>query len=383
MAEDDAADPVLDGAGLTCSIPANGANAPLALAVDGDLPVVLREEIRDRGEFEAFGCEVPKRNDAETPDEMIPDARFRREVHSEGFVEMPDGERIHTWGFEDPDRRNGEPRRPFPSPLMRVREGQIAHTWLKSSKNTHTIHHHGIEPTPHNDGVGHTSFEVGNTYTYQWRPTESGSYFYHCHKNTVLHWEMGMYGPLIVDPAEGPGFVRRRSETIRYDHEAIWIPDDIDPLWHDPDTDHDAGMDCEGDFDDSEHLLRFEPKYWVLSGVPHPFSRDDPSVAVTCRVGETVLIRLLNAAYGPIRVRLPFQAECIGRDGHTLGGGRVERYSRPYIFAADETIEASSAQRFDLLVVPDRAGTFTVPIDFAHWVTDASYGRVETTITVT
>ena len=44
------------------------------------------------------------------------------------------------------------------------------HGTVKPSKRVHTIHWHGMEPDPRNDGVGHTSFEVTRHYTYQWRP---------------------------------------------------------------------------------------------------------------------------------------------------------------------------------------------------------------------
>lgn len=366
---------------LACEIAPEGVNAVRAVALDGDLPVVLRDPIRDRRHFERFGCDVRK-DSPPTPDRVEPDVAFTLGVHSNARVRMPDGRRVdfmsfHHWVPDDED--DDFTKDVFPAPLLRVREGQVVHTTLISSRNTHTVHHHGIEPTPHNDGAGHASFEVGNRYTYQWRPSSAGGYFYHCHKNTVLHFEMGMYGPLIVDPPQGPGFVYRGRTVVPYDHEALWITDDVDPRWHT--LDHLTGLLC--DWDTSQHLLRFEPEYWLLSGVPHPRSRTDPRVAVTCRVGERVLVRLLNAAYGPVALTFPFDAECINVDGHALGGGRDERYSRPFTVPADTPFELSTAQRYDLILTPDRVGVFDVPFRFKRWIGSASYGLAETTITVT
>lgn len=291
---------------------------------------------------------------------------------------MPDGRRIDFFGFFDP--LVGNESKDFPSPMMRVTEGQVVHTVLYPNKNTHTIHHHGIEPTPHNDGAGHASFEVAEegSYTYQWQATHAGTYFYHCHKNTVLHFELGMYGPLIVDPPEGEGHARYGQTVIEYDQEVLWIPDDVDPDWHD--LHHKAGLECP--WDNSQHLLRFVPTYFMLTGVPHPRSRTDRRVAVRSRVGERLLIRILNAAYGPISVTLPFNATVIGKDGHALGSSEDFRYSRPYSIPAGEPVQLTTAQRWDLLIVPDRTGVFTVPMDIMHWVRGAPHGRVETTITV-
>lgn len=361
---------------LICSIPTDGVNEPRTLSDDAGLPVVLRDPITRQSHFEAFGCGVRDAN-PETPDRVTPDIAFTREVHTGADLTMPDGRTIRFWGFEDP---TSSIRRPFPSPMIRVREGQVVHTTLRSSKNTHTIHHHGIEPTPHNDGVGHSSFEVDDHYTYQWRASSAGSYFYHCHKNTVLHFELGMYGSLIVDPPQGEGFVRRGTDIVPYDQEVIWIPDDVDPLWHDPEVDHSLGVACP--FDTGQHLLHFRPTYFLLSGVPHPWTRTDRRVAQRCRVGERVVLRLLNAAYGPVEVTLPFDAEVISMDGHVLGGPKTSRYSRPFTTPAGEPFWLTTAQRRDVLIVPDRTGTFTVPMDVKHWVRGEPHGRIETTITV-
>jgi plastocyanin len=359
-----------------CEIPSDGVNEPRMLAIDDELPVVLRDPITDQDRFDAFGCKVRKASPP-TPDRVTPDVSFVWGVHGDAKVTMPDGRGVVFYGFYDP--RLTEKVKSFPSPLMRVTEGQIVHTTLRSSKNTHTVHHHGIEPAPHNDGVGHSSFEVSDTYTYQWRASHAGTYFYHCHKNTVLHFELGMYGPLIIDPPKGEGYVRYGTDEVPYDQEILWVPDDVDPDWHD--LSHQAGLACP--WDHSQHLLHFRPRYFMLTGVPHPNSRTDRRVAVRSRVGERLLLRVINAAYGPIRLTLPFDAVVINKDGHTLGSAEDFDYSWPFTVRAGSPIDITTAQRWDLLVVPDRTGVFTVPIDIKHWVRGSPQGRVETTITVT
>ena len=52
-----------------------------------------------------------------------------------------------------------------------------------------------------NDGVGHCSMEIGH-YVYQWQPNFIGSYFHHCHRNTVQHFEFGLYGFTVIDPPD-------------------------------------------------------------------------------------------------------------------------------------------------------------------------------------
>jgi len=87
----------------------------------------------------------------------------------------------------------------YPGPTLRMPRGVIFHGDVSGKgPPPHTIHWHGIEPTPMNDGVGHCSQELGH-YTYQWQPNFMGFYFLHCHRNTVQHFEFGLYSAMIFE----------------------------------------------------------------------------------------------------------------------------------------------------------------------------------------
>ncbi len=91
----------------------------------------------------------------------------------------------------------------FPAPTYRAPRGVICHNHTDcQGPPPHTIHWHGIEPTPMNDGVGHCSFEVQGSYIYQWQPNFIGTYFYHCHRNTMQHFEFGLAGIMPFHPPD-------------------------------------------------------------------------------------------------------------------------------------------------------------------------------------
>ena len=91
----------------------------------------------------------------------------------------------------------------FPAPTYRAPRGAICHNHTDcQGPPPHTIHWHGIEPTPMNDGVGHCSFEVQGSYIYQWQPNFIGTYFYHCHRNTMQHFEFGLAGIMPFHPPD-------------------------------------------------------------------------------------------------------------------------------------------------------------------------------------
>jgi hypothetical protein len=365
------------------------------------LPIIRREDVHpeDRPEFFKHIC--PPTLGGENPDPQTPTVSHRRNLLVSHDIRLPNGEKVDLWIIEDPDDSAGG--RVFPSKTLRIRRNELVHVRVGSKTNTHTIHWHGIEPTPVNDGVGKHSFEISGNFVYQFQPREAGTYFYHCHKNTTLHFEMGLYGMMIIDPDVagapftdgGPGFIAAFSpgtnHIIPYDLEAFWVGDEFDTRWHK--LGHDAFMqECRpddpvgrGTFSQDGILNDFRPDVFLITGVPTV--NDDtpiraPLVSVEARVGQTILIRVLSAGYTLQRYFLGLDAEVIGMDGDALGVPEKNSYSHPFLLPAGTPISLTAAMRWDLIVRPDRRGIFPARVEYYDWVNGRLLGIARTAITV-
>ena len=94
-----------------------------------------------------------------TPGRVTPDVVYQRSVYMNGSMTMDDGRNVAIWGFTDTaaGQMGGmDATGDFPSPAMRMNVGTVVHTEINVSmmNGVHTIHHHGIEPADHADGVG-------------------------------------------------------------------------------------------------------------------------------------------------------------------------------------------------------------------------------------
>jgi len=366
--------------------------------------------------FTKFAC--PPDAPFLTPDIVTPNRVFHRRLTADFTLPLPrpaphtGANAVEMWVISD---RGGPTEiRQIPSPLIRVVKGEIVHTITTNRQGSHTIHHHGIEPTPCNDGVGKTSFEVGGPagqYTYQWLAAHPGTYFYHCHKNTVLHVEMGLYGGLIIDPPKpptdttvpappyplgGPGYVAgfnpAGGNVIRYDVEKFWVVDEIDSRWHNH-MHHEAFMaNCPPDPNDPDTFTQdgifndFRPDVFVISGIPvavgtTPVSA--PGVAINARVNQTILIRLLHAGYTVQEYTFGLNALVIAMDGRPLGVPPYQNYSRPFMVPAGRSFRLTSAMRWDIIIRPTSTGSFPVSFSYYDWVSGRKYVTVQSSINVT
>ena len=328
-----------------------------------DTPTTLRNG--DLTQEPGWGKNVPVAKVEHAPGFIQrPDRLIEREFFADKLV-MPDGNKIDFWSYLDPASPDD---RSFPAPTIRVRQGELVHTKVKSKKNAHTIHHHGIEPSDLNDGVGHTSFEIGDEYTYQWRPHQAGTYHYHCHVNTTLHFQMGMFGMLIVDPPSGPGTAFEGGPS--YDVEMLLWPYDIDSRWHKLNHAYLLG----GGWDPSKiGLHQFRPDYFTIAGVGHPESLTSPKTVTRARLGQTILMRHYMGSYHPTRSTFGgLTGTVIASDGRPL--------AMPF---QTQGILSSNSERYDILLRPPARGSYRMRFEFLHWIHGNVLGIAETQIIVT
>lgn len=116
----------------------------------------------------------------------------------------------------------------IPGPLLRFKEGETVILRVRNDLLEDTsIHWHGILLPAAMDGVPDVSFpgiRPGETFIYQYTLKQSGTYWYHSHSG--LQEQSGVFGPMIVDPAE--------PNPVRYDREHVVMLSD----WTFEDPDH-------------------------------------------------------------------------------------------------------------------------------------------------
>ena len=197
-----------------------------------------------------------------------------------------------------------------------------------------------------NDGVGKHSFEIHGHYTYQLTPRQPGLFFYHCHRNTPLHFEMGLFGALIVDPPQGQGFVSAYApasgHVVRYDREVVWVCGAHDHRWHGFSHAHALGGTDPNDpasFTTGGGLDDWKPTVFTVTGA---VAKDgataitDPRAQARASVGDTVLVRLLNASYAVQEYRIGADLLVIAEDGRALGVPPFGQYSEPFSIPAGQ-----------------------------------------------
>ena len=297
---------------------------------------------------------APLRPVAGTAQWATPSKVFERKMFSDGLLTMPDGALLNYWGFEDPLHAPGS--KTLLSPMIRVNERDSVHVKLEVRDRKPKTECKARPLSAAHRDIGSVMCERFESYVYQWKPRSAGTWFYQCHTSTAHDFEMGLYGLLVVDPEpdkSGRALAYRTGPA--YDVERCWVLDDIDPKWHGDDvlsTPTPCAMGA---------LRPFDPKYFLVNGVPNTETLHHPDVAIEARAGEKVLIRLINASFSLLRVTLEnFRGDIISVDGRPL-----DTSERPWTqwipVQPDQPIYMATASRHDLLIDLDPAkNTFEV-----------------------
>lgn len=288
-----------------------------------------------------------------------------------GNLVMADGASISTWYFGSGFNAD----RALAGPVFEANEGELVEITL-SSMMPHTIHFHGLDVDQANDGVPSTSGYVGNgmggggfgrvdgytslggSYTYTFTAPHAGTYMYHCHVDTVLHFEMSMYGTVIIRPPNGSN-TEAWAGGPTFDKEYVWQLGTFDSSWH-SETVSGSGT------------VRYRPDYFMINGRDGANAGTDSTVAVSARAGQKVLIRVNGTSYlsGVVGFGgLPF--EVIASDGRPL----VQSYT-----VTEQLVCAG--ERYDLLVTMPSSGQYAATVDYYDIRRAALLGSVATTVTV-
>ena len=117
----------------------------------------------------------------------------------------------------------------IPGPVVRLKENTEAVIRVTNKlSETSSIHWHGLILPPDMDGVPGVSFagiEPGETFVYRFPVRQSGTYW--CHSHSGGQELLGVYAPLVIDPAEPEPFRYDRDYTVLLSDWSFEGPEEI------------------------------------------------------------------------------------------------------------------------------------------------------------
>jgi FtsP/CotA-like multicopper oxidase with cupredoxin domain len=274
------------------------------------------------------------------------------------------GQSYTAWYFTDGSPMSGRGfmgNRYLPSAHIECIEGQlITVNFANRSMMEHTIHLHGLDVDQANDGVPTTSFAVpgmGNA-TYRFTAPHAGTYHYHCHVDTVVHYARGMHGTVIVRPPGGQTDLAWVGGPS-FDEEVLWQLSTVDTSW--------MNLDVSG-----PGTARFRPDGFLLNGLESAAAKTDVYTQVNIQQGQTAYIRVSNASYQWARIRLDgLHFRVVASDG------------RPMLGIANVTEwELGPGERYDLILEGAAIGSWIASMEYLDDHTGGVLGSVQTQISV-
>nr|WP_259122865.1 copper resistance system multicopper oxidase [Salinibacter ruber] len=272
-----------------------------------------------------------------------------------------------------------------PGPLIRLQEGEEVILRYHNALDEETsIHWHGLLLPNRFDGVPQVNYPgVAPGETFEAGPFEVrqyGTYWYHSHSG--LQEQLGHYGPLVIDPAEGTPYEYDREHVVVL---SDWAHDDpyqilanlkkgehyynfqqqtVGEFWSDVAED--------GFFSTLKNRLRWDRMRMSatdLSAVRAPtytylMNGQAPGANWTglFNPGERVRLRVINASAASIfDVRVPG----LEMDVVQVSGQNVEP-------TATDEFRIGTAERYDVIVEPTEDRAYTV---FAESLDRSSYAR--------
>ena len=228
-----------------------------------------------------------------------------------------------------------------PGPTLRFRQGDRVRIDVTNRlPETTTVHWHGLILPNVMDGAANVTqkpIRNGQVYRYEFTAVQSGSYLYHSHDHLDRQQALGLYGALLIDPADP-------RDEISADHEyTIQLQE-----W----------LVREGLTYPAMPMDGGQPNYFTINGRAFP-STD----MIRMKVGETLKVRFIGSSSGfihPMHIHGgPFVV--VARDGETLAPSAR--------FKAD-TVNVGPGQRYDVIWTALKPGKWMIHCHISHHTTN-------------
>ncbi|MBY5369721.1 multicopper oxidase domain-containing protein [Rhizobium leguminosarum] len=229
----------------------------------------------------------------------------------------------------------------LPGPRLQIREGDRVRIKVKNSLPESTsVHWHGLVLPNEMDGpaeITQPPINPGETYVYEFTAGQSGSYFYHSHDHVDRQQALGLYGALMIDPAQA-------DPTTIADHEYVILLQE----W----------LKREGLTYPAMPMDDGQPNYFTINGRAYP-----ETDTIKMKVGETLKVRFVGSNNGfihPMHIHGgPFTV--VARDGINL--------SPTARFQAD-TVNVGPGQRYDVIWKALNPGKWLIHCHIGHHTTN-------------
>jgi len=229
----------------------------------------------------------------------------------------------------------------IPGPRLRFRQGdRVRINVTNHLPETTTVHWHGLILPNVMDGPAHITQEPidkGRVYRYEFTAVQSGTYLYHSHDHVDRQQALGLYGALIIDPADA-------DPSLEADHEYTVLLQE----W----------LLREGLTYPAMPMDGGQPNYFTINGRAYPATD-----TIQMRINETLKVRFIGSSNGfihPMHIHGgPF--DVVALDGQTLPPSA--RYRA-------DTINVAPGQRYDVIWKARTPGKWLIHCHIGHHTTN-------------
>lgn len=247
------------------------------------------------------------------------------------------GATMAAWGYSDV---SGSIK--VPGPGLTANEGDTVNVTVV---NNHNINHNFVIQGVTTDT---TAIPPGQSRAYSFTASSAGTYLYYDTLNSNINREMGLYGTLIVGPADGGNTAWTGGPA--YTFQRTWVVSEMDKTrWNDV-----AGSGG------AVNTAVYTPNYFMINGMGGFDAMGAASTTIDGPVGQTALVRIVNA--GQFGESLHFHGNHF--QVLTYNG---QRLSSPY--QELDVINVPSMGTVDVLFYLNQAGHYPMHIHSAQMET--------------